>query len=125
MAGVRHKSVQFLFQSSSPLFRYHITLNAIRPRAIQLPRLWPLQHVIVSYLSNGRVRSHSTVQPDDPTPAQNEINKSDLGSRVVSESGRRYSIEYVLQEKDHRPERVYLASYVIEHSISSLSPVIQ
>jgi hypothetical protein len=29
-----------------------------------------------------------------------------------------YSIEGVLQEKDHRSEKVYLASYVIEHSLA-------
>jgi hypothetical protein len=43
-----------------------------------------------------------------------------VGLTLASESGRQYSIECVLQEKVYRPERVYLASYVIEHSICSL-----
>jgi hypothetical protein len=55
-----------------------------------------------------------------PAPTQNEINKPVVGARLTSKSGRQYSIECVLQEKDHRPERVYLASYVIEYSIGSL-----
>jgi len=64
---------------------------------------------------------------DHSTPAstQNERNKPVVGARLASESGRQYSIECVLQEKDDRPEKVYLASYVIEYSISSLPPVIQ
>ncbi|RDL40784.1 Serine protein kinase [Venustampulla echinocandica] len=45
-----------------------------------------------------------------PSPAQNETNNPVVGSRLTSESGRQYSIECVLQEKDHRPEIVYIAS---------------
>lgn len=127
MPGVRLYNVQFFLQTSSLLFKSHITLNAIRRRATQLPRFRPLPHVIVSCLSTGPVRSQSTMQSHDsmPAPAQNKINKPVVGSRLASESGRQYTINCVLQEKDNRPEKVYLASYVIEHSISSLSPFIQ
>ncbi|ELR10460.1 CMGC/CDK protein kinase [Pseudogymnoascus destructans 20631-21] len=45
-----------------------------------------------------------------PAPAQNKINKPVVGSRLASESGRQYTINCVLQEKDNRPEKVYLAS---------------
>lgn len=128
MAGVGHKSVRFLLQSaSSPLLKCNIILNAIRPQAIQLPRFCSIPRDIVPCPSNGRVRSYSTMQPDNPTPATapNEINRSDIGSRMASESGRQYSIESVLQEKEQIPEKVYLASYVIEYSISPPSLVIQ
>jgi hypothetical protein len=67
------------------------------------------------------MQSHDSM----PVPAQNKINKPVVGSRLASESGRQYTINCVLQEKDNRPEKVYLASYVIEHSIVSLSPFIQ
>ncbi|KFY10985.1 hypothetical protein V491_07379 [Pseudogymnoascus sp. VKM F-3775] len=40
-----------------------------------------------------------------------------LGSTLASESGLQYSIESVLQEKDYRPERVYLASRDDGHKV--------
>ncbi|KFZ01728.1 hypothetical protein V501_09833 [Pseudogymnoascus sp. VKM F-4519 (FW-2642)] len=52
------------------------------------------------------MQSHDSI----PAPAQNKINKPVVGSRLVSESGRQYTINCVLQEKDNRPEKVYLAS---------------
>ena len=127
MPGVRHNNVQFFLQTSSLLFKCHITLNAIRRRAIQLPGFRPLPHVIVLYPSSRAIRSQGTMQSHDstPRPAQSKINRLVLGSRLAGESGRKYLIKSVLQEKDHRPERVYLASYVVEHSISSRSLFVQ
>ena len=44
---------------------------------------------------------------------------------LASDSGHQYIVERVLQEKEYRPERVYLASYVISYSIGSLLLCIQ
>ena len=44
---------------------------------------------------------------------------------LASDSGHQYIVERVLQEKEYRPERVYLASYVISYFFGSLLLFIQ
>lgn len=104
MARVRYRNVQFLRRPSLLLFKCHSPCNIIRRMVIESPRCQ--RSPITIPHSNRLGKSYGTAPSNNPTPTQ---------SRLVGETGRQYSIECVLQEKDHRPERVYLASCVIEH----------
>src|SRR5690349_1187211 len=57
------KVSNFFFSSSPSLLKCHMTLNTIRPRAIQLPRFWLFPRITVLYASGRCVQSHSTMQP--------------------------------------------------------------
>ena len=68
-----------------------------------------------SFPATIRLRCHTSTMPPSPAyHAQHEIQKmASTTAEPVGQSGRRYLIERVLQEKGVSPRRVYLATCVL------------